>query len=142
MASANGRVLGVKLARPGTRPRRAYWRALLEECRRSGLSQAEFCRRRGIPPGTLGYWKYLLAQEARRTRVPGAGPAESERLTFLPVEVAQRAPAAHAMAKGGPPGEPIDVEIALAQGRRVRVHGRVDAQWLGQVVAALDAARC
>jgi hypothetical protein len=50
MASANGRVAGIEPARRATRPRREHWRALIEECRRSGVSQAEFCRRRGIRP--------------------------------------------------------------------------------------------
>jgi hypothetical protein len=45
MASVNGRVLGIEPARQATRPRREYSRALVEECRRSGVSQAEFCRR-------------------------------------------------------------------------------------------------
>jgi transposase len=141
MASANGRVRGIEPARWATRPRREYWRALLEEFRRSGLTQAAFCRRRGIPPGTLGYWKCILAREARRTRAPASAPAGSERLTFLPVEVALPPPA-HAMAKGVPPDEAANVEIVLAQGRRVRVRGPVDAQWLGQVVTVLDAPRC
>jgi hypothetical protein len=40
------------------------------------------------------------------------------------------------------PDEPADVEIVLVQGRRVRVRGRVDVHWLGQVVAALEAPPC
>ena len=139
MASANGRVLGIEPVRRATRPRREHWRALLEECRRSGLSQAESCRQRGIPAGTLGYWKCLLAREARRARVPAPAPAGPERLGFLPVEVAPPRPPG---AAGKLPDEAADVEIVLAQGRRVHVRGRVDAQWLGQVVAALDAPRC
>jgi hypothetical protein len=139
MASANSRVLGIEPARRATRPRREYWRALIEECRRSGLTQAAFCRRRGIPPGTLGYWKCILAREARRGRVPT--PAGPERLRFLPVQVALPPPRP-AMAKGRPPDEPAEVEIVLDHGRRVRVRGRVDIHWLGQVVAALDAPRC
>jgi hypothetical protein len=139
MASANGRRHGIEPARRATRPRREYWRALIEECRRSGVSQAAFCRRRGIPPGTLGYWKCILGRESRRNRVPA--PAGPERLTFLPVEVALPPPPP-ATATGGPLDEPADVEIVLDHGRRVRVRGRVDVHWLGQVVAVLDAPRC
>jgi hypothetical protein len=58
-----------------SQPRREYWRALVEECRRSGLTQAAFCRRRGVPPGTLGYWKCILAWEVRRPRGPAPAPA-------------------------------------------------------------------
>jgi hypothetical protein len=73
MASGNGRVPGIEPARRATGPRREYWRTLIEECRRSGVSQVDFCRRRGIPPGTLGYWKCILARETRRSRVTCPG---------------------------------------------------------------------
>jgi hypothetical protein len=72
-------------------------------------------------------------------RVPA--PAEPERLRFLPVQVALPPPLP-TTAQGGLPAEAADVEIVLAQGRRVRVRGQVDVHWLGQVVAALDAPRC
>jgi hypothetical protein len=140
MARRSGRVPGSK---PARQPRREYWRALLEECRRSGLTQAAFCRRRGISPGTLGYWKCLLAREARRTPVPAPTPAGPARLRFLPVQVAPSPPSpATAGGIAGLSHEPADIEIVLAQGRRVHVRGRVDIHWLGQVVAALDAPRC
>jgi hypothetical protein len=140
MASANGRVLGIEPTHRATQPRREYWRARIEECRRSGLSQAEFCRRRGIPPGTLGYWKCILTREARRTRGPAPASAGPERLSFLPVEVALPPPPPATATTS--PDETADVEIVLAHGRRVHVRGRVDVQWLGQVGATLDASRC
>lgn len=40
--------------------RAAYWRRLLAEWERSGLSQAEFCRRRGIKAVNLAWWKRRL----------------------------------------------------------------------------------
>ncbi len=45
-------------------PRRDHWRALLEAQRRSGLSLAAFCRRRGLRKGTLGFWKWKPPREA------------------------------------------------------------------------------
>jgi hypothetical protein len=50
MAMATRRVVPVSSP---PQPRREYWRALVDAHRRSGLSQAAFCRRRGIPTGTL-----------------------------------------------------------------------------------------
>ena len=40
--------------------RAAYWRGLLTAWADSGLSQAEFCRRRGIKAVTLAWWKRRL----------------------------------------------------------------------------------
>lgn len=75
---------------PWSSPRQgrcAHWRTVLEECRRSGLSQAEFCRRRGIPPGTLSCWKHKLAQASGRGRRPAAVVAVPARPTFVPVQL-------------------------------------------------------
>lgn len=139
MASTNGERHGVAPARRAPRPRREYWRALLEECRRSGLSQAAFCRRRGVPAGTLGYWKCILAREQ-----PGRGAASrsrSELPAFLPVRIT-----VPRLQPDGGPDTPAaaggELEIVLGHGRRLRVRGRVDAAWLGQVVTVLDGPRC
>ena len=139
MASAKGRVLGGEPGRRATTPRREYWRALIEECRRSGVSQAEFCRRRDVPPGTLGYWKCILARERPRGR--SAVRSGLKPPAFLPVRIT--VPPPH---PDGEPEAPVDaggeLEIVLGHGRRIRVRGRVDTEWLGQVVAVLDVPRC
>ncbi len=139
MARAKGQRHGGEPARRALRPRREYWRALIEACRRSGMSQAAFCRRRGVPAGTLGYWKCILARErpGRRSAIrSGLAPP-----AFLPVRIT--VPPPH---PGGAPDTPAaaggELEIVLGHGRRVRVRGRVDVQWLGQVVAAVDVPRC
>ena len=33
-----------------------YWQELIEACGKSGQTQAEFCRRRGINSGTFAWW--------------------------------------------------------------------------------------
>jgi hypothetical protein len=111
-------------------------------CQRSGLSQAEFCRRRGIRPGTLAFWKYTLKhaatagpRPAATTPPPPAGPA------FLPVRVVP-APPPPVLVPSGPPTEAGLIEIVLAPDRVVRVRGRVDLTWLGQLVRALERPPC
>jgi hypothetical protein len=111
-------------------------------CQRSGLSQAEFCRRRGIPPGTLAFWKYTLKHAA----AVGPRPAMTKRATpagpaFLPVRVVSM-PAPPVPPPSGPLTEAGAIEIVLARDRVVRVRGRVDLTWLGQLVRALEAAPC
>jgi len=127
MANSNARAVSLRRP-PSARPRRNYWRALIEECRRSGLRQAEFCRRRGIAPGTLSCWKHTLAHEAPPT--------------FVPVQVvAARRPSVDATA-GGPTDGGGEIEIVLACGDLVRVRGRIDATWLGEVLQTLATTRC
>ena len=49
MAAAKTGGAAAHAGRPGG-SRREYWRGVVEECRQSGLRQAEFCRRRGLRP--------------------------------------------------------------------------------------------
>jgi hypothetical protein len=122
------------------RPRRAYWQALIAECGRSGLSQAEFCRRRRIVPGTLAFWKHTLAREAEITR-PGATAPTAAPPMFVPVRVMSRPAPVERPADGAtaPRGE---LEIVLDGRRRVRVRGPVDVQWLGQVLRMVETLEC
>ena len=120
----------------------AQWRAVVSACQRSGLSQAEFCRRRGIAPGTLAFWKYTLKHAAAVGPRPAATtPRTPAGPAFLPVRVVPT-PAL----PGPPPSESLTeagaIEIVLARDRVVRVRGRVDLTWLGQLVRALEAAPC
>jgi hypothetical protein len=48
--------------------RAEYWRRLLEAWEQSGLSQAEFCRRRGVTVGTFSWWKHRLRGPTRAVR--------------------------------------------------------------------------
>ena len=138
MAIATRGVVSVSSVR---RSRRAHWRALLEAQRRSGLSLAAFCRQRGVPKGTLSFWKWKLTHEAaagRAAPVRGRiGPP-----AFVPIQLAGRP---------GPPSqgtpvarrdEPGDLEIALANGRRVRVRGPVELAALAAVLRTVEALGC
>ena len=136
---AKARVREVSLigpTRPPTRSRRAVWRALVEECRQSGLSQGAFCRQRGIPPGTFSCWKHKLAHERGANRE--ATGAVAARPAFLPVRITVPPPARRDEA----PAAAGEIEIALSTGPRVRVRGRVDVPWLGQVLELLAGRRC
>ena len=135
MANSRSRPVAITAASPAT-PRREYWRALVEECRRSGGSQAEFCRRRGIATGTLSFWKHTLSREAG----PG-GPraaAGSVPPAFVPVRLAAPAPSGEVPPAGAPVWDG-ELEIVLDRGRVVRVRGWVDPQWLGLVLGTFEA---
>ena len=106
----------------------------MEQWRRSGLSQAAFCRQRGIPDGSLSFWKYRLSGSA-----PASGKATSGSKTrtgvpvLLPVRITEGRPESLASPSLG--GE---VEIDLGRGRLVRV----EASWLADVLQVVEAARC
>jgi hypothetical protein len=126
---------GVVPASSPRQRRREHWRALLEAQRRSGLSLAAFCRRQSLRKGTLSFWKWKLAREAEA----GRGATAS----FVPVQIAVVPPRSHE--PGAPPAtlaELGELEITVADGRLVRVRGRVDPRWLGAVLRAVEARGC
>jgi len=125
---------------PTPTPRREYWRALVEEHRRSGVSLAEFCRKRGIPRGSLSCWKHKLSRE-RKTGT-AAATSTPTRPVFVPVRIAPPRPPARAADPGGQVWGDGELDIVLGRGRLVRVRGPVDVQWLGRVVQALEAGGC
>ena len=68
---------------------REAWKSLVAEYRRSGLSSAEFARRRGLKVGTLRWWSSQLRDECQPT------------VEFLEVRSAPPIPRAHIEAAVG-----------------------------------------
>lgn len=108
--------------------RAAYWRGMIAAWGRSGLSQAEYCRRQRIQAVTFSWWKRRLSQSGA-----GAGDRRQDRFRsaavragFVEVRVPQVTRAAY--------------EVVLSGGRMVRVPGDFDAQVLGRLIAAVEAA--
>jgi hypothetical protein len=120
--------------------RRAYWRRQIDAHRRSGLSQVAFCAERGLRKGTLSFWKWKFAREARQAPRPDATgtPPAPATPRFIPLHVAA---ARAARAADVPSTTPDDVEIELTLGPRhgVRIRGRVDPAWLVQVLRGIAA---
>ncbi|MDY7110163.1 MAG: hypothetical protein SYC29_16150 [Planctomycetota bacterium] len=146
----------------------AHWRRMVAQQAASGLSAVAWCRRRGINKGTFGWWRRELRRRdaestARRATRPrqsphgktlpgqsrddktapgqssdgktptGPRPAPAD-ARFLPVRITpDRAPVAASPAASGP------IEIALPDGRCVRVVGPVDRQALADVLEVLAA---
>ncbi len=120
--------------------RRAYWRRQVDAHRRSGLSQVEFCARRGLSKGTLSFWKWKFAREAGlASRRDSTGPPRtSSAAPFVPVQlaalkIAREMPAPPATLAG------VEIELALGPGRGLRVRGLVDPAWLVQVLRGIEA---
>ncbi len=99
-----------------------HWRQLIEECSRSGLTQAEFCRQRGIKGATLSWWKRQLRQ---RGALAGEDCPAKAADRFVEVRVP------------GPPAEPA-YELVLRGGRSIRVPSRFDPQILSRLITAVE----
>ncbi len=41
-------------------PKQEFWQQHIEECKRSTLSQTQYCRTHGLALSTFGYWKRRL----------------------------------------------------------------------------------
>jgi transposase-like protein len=102
--------------------RARYWAGLMEGWERSGLSQAEFCRRQGINGGTFAWWKRQLRDRASGglTHRGRLGKA-SER--FVEVRLASAAPA---------------YEVVLSGGRTIRIGPQFDPEVLTRLIAAVE----
>lgn len=104
--------------------RARYWAGLVAAWERSGLSQAAFCRRRGVNGGTFAWWKGRLRDGARDERAAERGPRKvSER--FVEVQL----PGLTAMPA---------YEIVLAHGRSIRIGVPFDPEVLSRLIAVVE----
>jgi hypothetical protein len=113
-----------------TKPCTASWPNLIAQWRLSGLTQAEFCTRRGI---SLPNFRYHLYKPSRRSLSPGSLPetATDGIPLFLPV-VCSPAPQPSSVPPAISP-----IEVVLGDGVRVAVAPGFDPQTLRRVVDAL-----
>jgi hypothetical protein len=106
---------------------RVEWAERVERWERSGLSAEKFARREGYKPKQLYWWRWKLRSDGPS---PSSPPSSEESPRFLPV---------HVVADVSPVvTEPI--EIALPNGRVVRVRPGFDPATLKRVLALVAAA--
>jgi len=109
-------------------------RRLLAEQERSGLTLAEFARRRGVRAGTLSWWRHRLRSEGARRRLgkllAKSGERAAEHEGFVEI-----APPAALL--GVEPGGAGWFEVVLGDGTVVRVPARFAEADLGRLLALL-----
>lgn len=104
-----------------------FWSETLAEFRESGLTQSEFCRRRGLSIATFRSWLYsqrdatVCRQSISKAELPGL-----PRSSFLPISIVSGAVA-----------EPID--LWLSRDLRITVRPGFDAATLRQLLIVLQA---
>ena len=116
-----------------------HWADVVTQWRASGLSQKEFCQRRGISDRALNNWLYKSPYRERVARILAArsqGDLATETPRFLPVAVLGTTEAPPSQAACAP------IEVVLPSGPRIAVTPGFDAETLRRVVAALEARSC
>ena len=109
------------------------WKGLLNDFRRSGLTQAEFCRRRQI--SLHSFRKHLYQPQPSRTASREDRPATPADPHFLPVTILPDPtpsftdPTAH-------------LELILPNGRRIAVAAGFDPQTLRRLIAVVEGPPC
>ena len=107
-----------------------HWRRIISRQRRSGLTQAEFCRREGVAAYSYSWWKRELVK--RDTTAPNVGEGESQ-LSLVPVTLKQAS---------APLGAFAAFEVVLTNGRMLRVPTSFDATALKRLVSVLEDSTC
>jgi len=97
----------------------SFWRRVVRQQAGSGLTARAWCRKRRMKEASFYGWRRELALR----------DAESEQVSFVPVHVTED-------------DDEGRIEIMLAGGRRIRVHGRVDRQMLADVLAVAERPSC
>jgi hypothetical protein len=103
------------------------WRALLNDFQRSGLTHAEFCRRRGLSLHT--FRKRLYDQRAVATGIERNAPKSRPRpepTRFLPVTLRPDIPS----------NDPLT--LVLSDGRRVAIGKGFDSDTLRRLITVLE----
>ena len=109
------------------------WKALLNDFRRSGLTQAEFCRRRQI--SLHSFRKHLYQPQPVPTASSDHRPATPADPHFLPVTILPDPtpsftdPTAH-------------LELILPNGRRIAVAAGFDPHTLRRLIAVVEGPPC
>lgn len=133
--------------------RASYWSGLLKEWEGSGLSQAEFCRRRGVKAVTFAWWKRQWRQgrvsSSRQAASIGVSKRHERLVRPEPVRHGEacRSRAGARPAKGS--GRFVEVrltspspsyEVVLAGGRSIRVPSPFDPESLSRLITAVESA--
>jgi hypothetical protein len=125
--------------------RARYWQRLVAAWQKSGLRQAEFCRRRKVKAVTFAWWKRRLkgpAKPTRRHEGPSGGrPDKHKRAGFVELALPARTLAVGSTRSMATPALDIGAfgyEIALTSGRVIRLPHRFDPAVVAELVRAVE----
>ena len=102
--------------------RAAYWRKHISQWSKSGLTQAEYCRRKEVSAAAFQWWKGELRRKSKAKKKP------STSMQFVEVHGVSPAHVGH--------GETY--EVVLSRGRAIRVSSDFDSDVLKRLIAAVE----
>ena len=120
--------------------RQRYWRTLLDEQRRSGLTIEAFCQSREVASSSFYYWKRELVkrttdrQPAERAREAASNRTTTSSPRFLTVQIEEQP-------QNTPPQASSQLELVLASGEVLRIATGFDPNTLAQVLGVLRGGR-
>jgi transposase-like protein len=109
-----------------SRSKEQFWRRMVRQWRRSGLSVRTFCEKHGLSEPSFYAWRRFLKEH------------DAAAVRFVPVQVtpeAQSAPAADSSAADNSAGA---LELLLGAGRRLRVGPGFDGPTLQRLLTLLE----
>ena len=140
-------------SKPG---RSAYWQDLVDQWSLSGLSQAAFCRKRGITYGSFTWWKQRLttaagghvaalrdARSSRGSRSPRGSTAKLDSLRKAQTKTGSLLDAQTKMGSfvevqvTGSATRP-NYEVILQRGRVLRIYDPFDSESVSRLIAAVE----
>jgi hypothetical protein len=114
--------------------REKFWRRMVRQHQRSGLTVRDFCRREGLKDWTFRWWRQELIRRDQHPVVASRGEPAGATPVFLPVRVVD---------VGAVSSRPAPaIEIVLPAGPTVRVPHGFDPRTLGEVLAVLEGRPC
>lgn len=115
-----------------------FWRRMIRQHQRSGLTTRGFCLREGLKEGDFRRWRKALARRDREASAAPAGDRNGQITEAAPAYFAIRLMAM----EEGPTPDPPSIEIVLPSGPTVRVHSGFDPCTLAQIIAVLQGRSC
>ena len=131
--------------------RAKYWATQVAAWERSGLTQAEYCRRRRIKSGSFAWWKRQLlgsagarpTRRADRSKRSTKASKQRGRVTKLPERAKRRAGSAKLSASfvelplvSAFPASTY--ELLLVSGRTIRIPSQFDPQVLSGLISVVE----
>ncbi len=121
--------------------RAAYWQRLLTDWEQSGLSQAEFCRRRRVKAVTFAWWKRRLkGTQGRESKRQTRRPSRAEHAGFVEVALPREPSSADALHPAAMLSLPERYELVLQGGARLHLPAEFDPERVARLVRAMVAA--